>query len=356
VVEHFELSRMVTSACPAASATQSDPGLPTLAAALDPVTAEAALRDRLVPAIGLAALRLRSARVAAYKPGRRCLVEYELAVTRCDGSTEHMAVLGKMRANRFGNSGYRQLLAFWTAGFGSDSTDGISVPEPIGTIPALRMWLQRKIHGQVATGLLPGAGGAWVAERIAAAVQKLHAAGVVPERRHTIADELRILERCLRGVASTHSSLAARLHRLAGVAYRAGAMLGEPAWCGSHRDFYADQVLVAGQRLFLIDFDLYCEADPGLDVGNFLGHVTEYGLRTLGSAYTLAGIEQRLEDCFVALAGNDVRWSVRVYAALTIARHVYLNTRFHDRAYLTGMLLSIAEQRLAAVLAEGGLS
>jgi hypothetical protein len=113
-------------------------------------------------------------------------------------------------------------------------------------------------------------------------------------------------------------------------------------------------VLVSNGRLYLLDFDLFCEADPGLDVGNFLGHLTELGLRIYGDAGALAAVERRLEDRFVALAGERVRWSVRVFAALTIARHVYLSTRFPDRSRLTGALLTVAEQRLRSVAAEGG--
>lgn len=334
---------------------ESDPELPTLGAALDPVTALAALRDRLSSLPGAAgALRLRSIRVAAYKPRRRCLVEYELDVARRDGSIATMVVLGKIRANRFGNSGYRQLRAFWKAGFAADSRDGISVPEALATIPALRMWVQRKVDGRVATDMLSGPGGIGVAEKIAEAVQKLHTAGVAPERRHTMADELQILERCLREVASAEGSLASRLGRLVDACRRAGEMLPEPAWCGSHRDFYSDQVIVADGRLFLIDFDLYCEADPGLDVGNFIGHVTEHSLRLLGTADALVVVERTLEDRFVALAGESARWAVRIYAALTIARHVYLSTRFPERARLTGALLALAEDRLQVIAAEGG--
>lgn len=331
-----------------------DPDLPTLGAALDPVTAQAALRDRLFPGASAPPLRLRAIRVAAYKPRRRCLVEYEIEVARAGGSAGTMAVLGKIRANRFGNSGYRQLRALWEAGFAADSGDGISVPEPLATIPSLRMWIQRKVEGQVVTGILNGPDGVAVAGQVAAAAHKLHTAGVVAERRHSIDDEVRILERCLREVASADDRLVARISRLVEACGRVSAMLPEPAWCGSHRDFYSDQVLVGGGRLFLIDFDLYCEADPGLDIGNFTGHVTEQSLRLFGSADALAPVERALEERFVALAGERARWAVRIYAALTIARHVYLSTRLPDRARLTAALLALAEARLNRIAAEGG--
>jgi hypothetical protein len=330
-----------------------EPDLPTLRAALNPASAEAALVERVSVLIG-GRTTLRSIGVKAYKPGRRCLIEYQLDIQRAGGTVETISLLGKIRANRFGNSGYRQLRAVWDAGFGDDSRDGISVPEPIGTVPALRMWLQRKVAGTVATDVLCGSDGVAVAERIADGIHKLHTAGVSADRRHTMADELRILVRCLGDVTTVHPELAPRIRRLIDTSVQVGGSLTSTGWCSSHRDFYSDQVLVSNGRLYLLDFDLFCEADPGLDVGNFLGHLTELGLRMYGDAGALAAVERRLEDRFVALAGERVRWSVRVFAALTIARHVYLSTRFPDRSRLTGALLAVAEQRLRSVAAEGG--
>jgi aminoglycoside phosphotransferase (APT) family kinase protein len=126
---------------------------------------------------------------------------------------------------------------------------------------------------------------------------------------------------------------------------RAGAV-PEPVECGIHRDFYADQVIVDGERLYLIDFDLYCVGDPALDIGNFLGHITEQSLRTRGDPAALAECERVMEERFVELSGERVRPAVHAYAALTLARHVYLSTRFPDRRPLTGALLDLCEERL----------
>ena len=101
-----------------------------------------------------------------------------------------------------------------------------------------------------------------------------------------------------------------------------------------------------GARLWLIDFDLFCAGDPGLDVGNFLGHVTEQSLREHGKAGALAGAEQALEQRFVELAGENVRASVSAYTTLTLARHVYLSTQFPERQKFTEQLLELCESRL----------
>src|SRR5439155_8520258 len=119
----------------------------------------------------------------------------------------------------------------------------------------------------------------------------------------------------------------------------------EPTTCGIHRDFYADQVIVDGERLFLLDFDLYCEGDPALDIGNFLGHITEQSLRILGDAGALADRERAMEERFVELTGTAPA-AVRAYATLTLVRHVYLSTLSPDRRLFTQSLIELCEERL----------
>jgi aminoglycoside phosphotransferase (APT) family kinase protein len=164
-----------------------------------------------------------------------------------------------------------------------------------------------------------------------------------------MADELRILREHLSGLARAKPQWAARLERLLDAAHRLGAATPEPTPCGIHRDFYPDQVIVDGQRLHLIDFDLYGEGDPGLDIGNLLGHVTEYGLRTRGEPRALAESERAMEERFVELAGEALRAAVRAYATLTLVRHIYLSTVFPERHPLTACLLDLCEERLDVV-------
>lgn len=336
-------------------ALHADLALPALAHALDPKRAEAEVGRAIRPLVpGGAHVTLLEQRVLAYKPQRRCVIAYRFGV-RCGTGHSLLAVIGKMRARKNGVAACRQLRSVWDSGFEADSHDGISVPEPIGVVPAFDMWLQRSVEGTTLTELLGGPDGVSLGRRTAEAAHKLHAAGIPATHRHTIADELRILDRCFAVMAAAMPEVASRLARLADACHRVGAALPEPAWCGSHRDFYSDQVVVDPHgRQFLLDFDLYCEADPGLDIGNFLGHVTEYSLRCLGDARALEPVERALERRCGELAGEAVRVSARAYAVLTVARHVYLSTRFADRRRTTAPLLDLAERRLLSFAAEGG--
>jgi hypothetical protein len=274
------------------------------------------------------------------------VIEYDLEVERPDAAPEMVTLIGKVRRLRSGKSGYRLLSALWEAGFGADSADGITVAEPIGVVPEFRMWLQRKVQGQVATDLLAEPGGEDLVRRIAEAAHKVHRAGVLAKRRHTMNDELRILHERLPSVARSEPQWAGRIERLLDACDRLGAGTLKPEPCGIHRDFYADQVIVAGPRLCLIDFDLYCEGDSALDIGNFLGHIREQSLRSLRDPEALADLEVAMEERFVELAGEETRHAVRAYKLLTLARHVHLSTLFPERRPFTGNLLELCEEYL----------
>jgi len=169
-------------------------------------------------------------------------------------------------------------------------------------------------------------------------------------------DELKILNECLQKVAALRPEWEKRLRRLMAECERFGASIPEPRPCGIHRDFYAAQVIVdptaqsiippQPPRIYLIDFDLYCLGDPGLDIGNFIGHMTEWGLRKLGDARALAKQEQALENRFVELTGEQCRPAIRAYTTLTLVRHIYLSTQFPERQSFTPQLLELCEQRL----------
>ena len=118
----------------------ADPAMPSLALALDPEEAQRQFLRRLPQLAGEhGVVHLRKIRVTRYKPGRRCMIEYDVEVERPDTPLEVVTLIGKVRVRRFGKSGYRLLGALWDAGFRLDSQDGISVPKPIGTVSKWRV-------------------------------------------------------------------------------------------------------------------------------------------------------------------------------------------------------------------------
>src|SRR5438552_16606748 len=108
------------------------------------------------------------------------------------------------------------------------------------------MWLQRNVPGRRATDLLAGPAGVALARKIAEAACKVHRAGIAAPRRHTMADELRILHECLPTVARLESRRAGRIERILDASTRLGAATPDPAICGLNPDFYGNQATVDG--------------------------------------------------------------------------------------------------------------
>ena len=335
----------------------ADPAMPFLAAALDPglVGEQFAMHLTNLGGSDGPRPRLLAIRVVRHKPGRRCLVEYTLAAGN-DGAA--VTILGKARAKGLDERAHRLARTLWAGEFGPAGTGAARVPEPLGAVRAFRMWFQRKVPGVAAGRPLAEPGGAALAAALADAVHQLHRARVPADRSHTLADELLILHDRLAAVAVLRPLLSGQVARLRDACDRAAADARPLSAVGVHRDFYPDQVLVnvsgGGRRIYLLDLDLYSEGDPALDVGNFGAHLTELALRTTGDPSALADREQAMADRFTELAdrvgepADRVRKAVATYAALALARHVWISTRFPERQPFTERLLVLAIRRLAA--------
>src|SRR3989441_8102109 len=227
---------------------RADPQMPLLARALDPEEVERYLRAHQVGAPDAAArLALRAIRTVRYKPGRRCLIEYDLEVTRRDAPPEVVTLVAKARARGADTATFRLLQALRVRGFDETSPDGVAVPEPVTVIPELGVWLQRKVRGIAATAALAEPGGVALARRMADAMHKLHYAGVAARRRHTMADELRILRRCLEAPPGHRPEGARRLGRPPSARPPRGSSAPMGAPRGLPRGFYPPPALLDGE-------------------------------------------------------------------------------------------------------------
>lgn len=324
-----------------------DPALPHLTEALIP----ARVAEALAVSKHFAGRRAHvvTAALSRHKPGRRAVIEYTLEMDGADRGRQQVHAIGKMRASRPPRSAYRLLKALWSRGFDAASADGISVPEPLGTVPALGLWLQRRVPGQLATALLTTPAAAPLARRVADAAHKLHHAAVEPDRAHGPADEIAILARVLADVAGARPDWSTRLARVLALSRRLAAELTDDT-TPIHRDFYADQIVVDGPRLYLLDFDLYCRGSAALDLGNFAGHLVEQSLRTPAAAPALTDALAALESRYVAHAGEAARRPLRIYTALTLARHIYLAGVVPGRAATAAAVLDATVTRLEALV------
>lgn len=330
-------------------ADAGDPDRPLLEIALD----REAMRPRLAEALGLHADRLECGPpcLRRHKPGRSALIAYPIT----PDSDAGIVVLGKLRAKGLDRRAHAVQQALRAGGFGPAARDGIMVPEPVGMLPEVHMWLQREVAGVPATSLFAPAADTASARRTAEALAKLHRAGVPAPRRWSRADEAALLRSRLHETAARHPALAETILGVLAGAERIAALLPDGTPAGIHRDFHPAQVLIdAARRVHLVDFDLYAEGDPALDAGNFLAHLAEQALRLHGDAAALRHHEEAFLARFLALSPAITREAVAAWTALSLARHIFLSTRYPDRMHLTGALVRICAAHVAE--AERGLT
>ncbi len=323
-----------------------DPAMPALATALDPD----AMGPRLQAALQegrpeWASLRLAGVRLVRHKPGRRALIEYRLATSDADRA-ESLTVLGKMRAKGLDRRTPVVMEGLFRAGFDAGSVDGVSVPAVLGSVPELGLWLQQAVAGCGLAEWPTSHAGVFLAGRVAHALHKLHRTSVPTTRRHSVDDELGILAERFAQLTIERPDLAVRLRWLQAACVELAESLRERPVCGIHRDFYPAQVLAQGDRLWLLDFDLYCEGDPALDVGNFLAHLSEQALRVCGRAQALAESERVFAARYLELSGDRSSAAIDAWHTLALARHVSISHQFPERRAVTEPLLAWCERRL----------
>ena len=319
-----------------------DPRLPWAALALDPRSIAPALAQ--LPRLR-AATQVRRAQVTRHKLHRRCAIEYDLT-TQTGSEAEVCTAIGRIRARHDGVEDFARVDALWSGAFSESSVDGISVPEPIGAVPALHMWLQYKVTGKGVGDLVGSRVVADLPERIAEAAHKIHTQSVATRRRHTVVDEISLLGRYLGEVTRMEPRWSSRVNAVLDRCRQLAGRIETVPQTTIHGDFYHDQLIVEDGCVYVIDFDLYSLGDPALDVGNFVAHLTELALRTTGDPLFLAEYEDRLVERFLQLAGPARRRSVGAHTTLSLARHIYLSVARPGRRATTEAVLELCEERL----------
>jgi hypothetical protein len=300
--------------------------LPTLAAALDPEDA----RD--VFARECAALthrpRIAAIRVIRHRRGRRCLLRYGFA----DGTP---TVIGKLTCKGV----HKRSLAVQTRLFAA----GFAVPEPLGAVPTLGLWLQREVEGRPLQVMLGDASAERAAARSAELLAALHRQPYGEAPSWTIEHELGVLDERLATLVQARPDLDVRADHLRQACHSAAQRLPASRASGIHRDFYPEQVLVAVGRLHLVDLDLYSRGDPALDVGNFIAHLIEAAIRETGDAAGYDRLIRAFEGAYRAAMPDTEPGAIAIFTFLSLARLTQISTRIAERRQATDAILRTTE-------------
>jgi hypothetical protein len=293
-------------------APERDARLPQLREVLDARAMERRLSDALDREV-----RISGMAVAKHKPGRRCVVRFDLG-------GEPRALYAKAFYNDRGAKVYERSWALERAV--AHSGNGPRLPRTLAYLPDMRLLVQEAAPGLDLGEYLLRTPRARKRERalrrVARSLAALHSLKLRLDTRHGPERELQPLDRFLPRLCERHPQLQAEV---AGLREACRRELGglSPGWqyVPIHRDFYHTQVVVEGEPpvVRLIDFDELCLGEPAIDVGNLTGHLVLLGLQSGGDPDRFGGEILAFADQYAALRPMP-RARIAAFEAATLLR------------------------------------
>ncbi len=281
-------------------------------------------------------VEVQTATIIRYKPGKRCLIKYG----GVDARGNAFAMLGKIRFKGLDRASPKTQRLLRDQGL--DGREGCCVPCVYGELPALNMWLQEFVEN---TATLSIESESFVSDQtsVALALAKLHRVSIYSARQYMVDDELRLLLNRFHQMKIDFPELRCLVEDLKTFVQKlAQEIVRHPSdHTTIHRDFYFDQVLISKFWTVLVDFDLCCIGPPELDVGNYIGHLREYGLRFPKRAQACREAEVLFLNTYFAATQQASRTATEAWAKLTLARHVALSTLLPGRSHTTMALANL---------------
>jgi tRNA A-37 threonylcarbamoyl transferase component Bud32 len=259
---------------------------------------------------------------------------------KTDGSTtdgEAVSLIAKSskRGSDAGKRARTAARALWQAGF--DDTADIRVPRSHAFFEDLNTEIMEDLPG---TSLNDLEGDARISGMALAgrALARIHDTSLELDRRFGPSDECNLLASWAELFVELRPELAplamATITRvncdLDACRYFQAALL--------HRDYHDKQIIIAGDRAGLIDFDTLCQGDPALDVGNFLAHVT---LSALQEQRDLSSLRAAFLGAYEAEAGPLAASHLRTYEKSALLRLAFIYGVSTSWRHLSATLLQL---------------
>ncbi len=310
----------------------TDEKLPGLQTALDP-GAMIGLLGACLQANQPAAERIHHCEtyILRYKPGKRCTLRYRLEwIDPETRATRQQSMIGKLYGD--GKEGARifgLMQGLEKHGFGVNSTDGIQIPRLYGYLRELQMLLMEDIPDPTLTESF---GSPHMTEHLqiaALALRKLHHCPLKLGREFKVADQLASLRRAVSKIVPEAPDLAGLFEESLAQILSLAPHLPPHELSLVHRDFQYNQLLLGKDRATLVDFDTMSNADPALDVGDFLAHLKWKELQLEWSEAEA----RSFTEAFLNAYGGDLLPELRV------------RIDFYYRAYLLRIACRVALRR-----------
>jgi ABC-type multidrug transport system fused ATPase/permease subunit/thiamine kinase-like enzyme len=307
-----------------------DGELPTLVGATDRQRVTEILTETL-PEVQTGQLTIQDIRIIPVNYARRyrCVMRYEIECLAPDNQLQHREVYGKVATDTQGALIAPVIAALRKRVQGDLSQYQFNIPRSLGFRPDLQLSLLEAIPGtpqinQLLKARLSGADlstGELTLDRAldacAQIANALHRSNIGLGRRRTLDDELIGLRKGIREVQRISPELGAQfqtwLERIESYAEESDALL--PRFC--HGDYTYAQVIFDGQHSGLVDFDTVCQAEPALDLGQFLAYLraaAHKAHKTTSPGATPIGVQlgEHFLDTYIVAAGEHIEDAERL--------------------------------------------
>ncbi len=278
----------------------SDPEIPTLQKALDPVVLAEYLPEVLPSEWG--AIRNVRLQVLRHKRGEgRCTFEITLGTT-----SGCYSLIGKVYAEDRSDV-YQVMQEIRRAGFGLE--EEFAIPRPVAFLAPLRLLLYEKALGTRATVFIVNPNDSDrvpATERCARWLARFHALAPRSGRVFRLDDHLIFLEECRRCIADLGLPFADKANRLFDQLSATALRLGRIEMCPGHGQYNSGQVILDEGRTVTVDWDTYNVADPSYDVARMLVGFKRLGLTYFDSLHALDGAAEVFLKTYVATGRSDV--------------------------------------------------
>ncbi len=306
-----------------------------------------------------------------YGRQHRCVLRYRIAgTTPVTVAPQHLLIYGKVAADGRGALAGPVIAALHERVLDGNSGYQFTIPRSFGFRPDLQLALFEAIPGvpqvaQLLKARLKGQatvqpGGLSLEEALAACAQiaaALHTSGITLGRRRTFADDAAGLRQGFATVQHISPELGAQFNAwlMRAEVYAAASTPLQLCFC--HGDFSYTQLIFEGNQSGLVDFDTVCQAEPGLDLGQFLAYLRMAGRKGLMAGSPADVTEQlcaQFLQAYVAAAGpkledeEQLRLRVPAYELISLLRlalHSWQKLKSSRLEYV----LSIIEERVSCL-------
>jgi hypothetical protein len=246
-----------------------DPGLPSLEILIR-IQDQSLISKKLGALLG-GEIEILNFEVLGYRLEKRCVIRFTMR--NKDGSSGARNIVAKAyRPSRFSKA-LKLVSSSKNKGVGYDSPDGITVPRILAGDTELSVVFMEDAPGISLHFLMEKDIFVSACSAAGRTLRKLHNLEADDLKNHSKLDELGNLRKLLELINNMYPEFKDSFNKeLENLTKSAVVEYSENVF--SHRDFFDKQMLFSESRSTLLDCDNAAAADPALDVGNFIAHLT----------------------------------------------------------------------------------